>query len=148
MSMRRVRVFNRQVRRGSPISDAVRDMWYVCTCRSEGSTSTALRIVRGIWGCRLVVFWPRCGRRMQLDSSRGKFYSCRHNFWELRVICRRVFFWNTETRRHWVFLRVRKIQRAAKATFTEDTEFSAAMQVPLGGLGGLLPQVYFEHRDT
>ena len=43
---------------------------------------------------------------------------------------------------------MRKIQRAAKATFTEDTEFSAAMQVPLGGLGGLLLQVYFEHRDT
>ncbi|MDY4853655.1 MAG: hypothetical protein SO188_12730, partial [Prevotella sp.] len=29
-----------------------------------------------------------------------------------------------------------KIQRAAKAAFTEDTELSAAMQVPLGGLGG------------
>ena len=38
---------------------------------------------------------------------------------------------------------MRKIQRAAKAAFTEDTELSAAMQVPLGGLGGLgvsLPQ--------
>ena len=33
-------------------------------------------------------------------------------------------------------MRVRKIQRAAKAAFTEDTEVSAAMQVPLGGLGG------------
>ena len=32
---------------------------------------------------------------------------------------------------------MRKIQRAAKAAFTEDTELSAAMQVPLGGLGGL-----------
>ena len=32
---------------------------------------------------------------------------------------------------------MQKIQRAAKAAFTEDTEFSAAMQVPLGGLGGL-----------
>ena len=31
---------------------------------------------------------------------------------------------------------MRKIQRAAKAAFTEDTELSAAMQVPLGGLGG------------
>ena len=31
---------------------------------------------------------------------------------------------------------MRKIQRAAKAAFTEDTELSAAMQIPLGGLGG------------
>ena len=31
---------------------------------------------------------------------------------------------------------MRKIQRAAKAAFTENTELSAAMQVPLGGLGG------------
>ena len=33
---------------------------------------------------------------------------------------------------------MRKIQRAAKAAFTEDTALSAAMQVPLGGLGGFL----------
>ena len=40
---------------------------------------------------------------------------------------------------------MRKIQRAAKAAFTEDTELSAAMQVPLGGLGGWglpLPQSF------
>ena len=53
-----------------------------------------------------------------------------------KVFCRKVFFEHrdTETLR---FFRVRKIQRAAKAAFTEDTELSAAMQVPLGGLGGL-----------
>ena len=43
---------------------------------------------------------------------------------------------NTKEQRHNVFFRERKIQRAAKAAFTEDTELSAAMQVPLGGLGG------------
>ena len=51
----------------------------------------------------------------------------------------RDFILNTETLRLRVFFRVRKIQRAAKATFTEDTEFSAAMQEsPSGDLGGLL----------
>ena len=48
----------------------------------------------------------------------------------------RKFFLNTETQRHKVFFRERKIQRAAKAAFTKDTELSAAMQVPLGGFRG------------
>ena len=38
----------------------------------------------------------------------------------------RKFFLNTETQRHKVFFRERKIRRAAKAAFTKDTEFSSA----------------------
>ena len=53
-----------------------------------------------------------------------------------KVFCRKVFFEHRDTETL-SFFRVRKIQRAAKAAFTEDTELSAAMQVPLGGLGGL-----------
>ena len=35
------------------------------------------------------------------------------------------------------FIRQRKIQRAAKAALQSPQSFSSAMQVPLGGLGGL-----------